>query len=53
MQLSSEVQEKEDLLKELERYKVYLPEADGLLKQVNKRLQDSLQEQQMSQKVIQ
>ena len=41
---AEEVQERQELLIELERYKVYLPEAEGLLQEVNERHKSALQE---------
>lgn len=49
--LAAETAEKEQILEELERYKVYLPEAEGLLQEVNGRHQDAMEEIQQQQTI--
>lgn len=44
MSLAAEMKEKREILEELERYKVYLPEAEGLLQEVNGRHQQAMEE---------
>ena len=50
-QLKAEKEEKEQIMSELERYKVYLPEAEGLLQEVNNRHQGALDEIEQQQKI--
>ena len=48
--IEAENVKKEDVMKELERYKVYLPEAEDLLQEVNERHKSALDELQALQK---
>ena len=52
-QLNDEKLQKEDILQELERYKVYLPEAEGLLQEVNERHKGAYEEIKIQQKELQ